>query len=58
MKDEVFSISVTLYVAIAVLIFSKSPVGSRSHCIILKSVPVFSEMPVFVSPFIEKRLRW
>jgi len=51
MEDEVFSISLTLYVAIAVLIFSKSPVTSCSHCVILKSVSAFSEMPVLVSVF-------
>ena len=56
MEDEFFSISVTLYVAIAMLIFSKSPVSSCSHCIILKSMSAFSEMPVLVSSFYREDL--
>lgn len=52
MEDEgFFSISVTLYGAIAMLTFSKSPVSSFSHCVILKSVSAFPEMPVLVSSF-------
>lgn len=51
MEDEVFFVSVTLYVAIAVLIFCKSLVSSCSHFIMLKSVSAFSEMPVLVFSF-------
>lgn len=56
MEDEFFFVSVTLYVAIAVLIFSKSLVSSCSHCIMLKSVSAFSEMPVPVSSFYREDL--
>lgn len=56
MEDEVFSVSVTLCVVIAMLIFSKSPVSSCSHCITLKSVSAFSEMPVLVSSFYREDL--
>lgn len=55
-EGEVFSISVTLYVARAMLIFSKSPVSSCSHCISLKSVFAFSEMLVLVSSFYREGL--
>lgn len=56
MEDELFSISLTLCVTAALLIFSKSPVSSCAHCITLKSVSAVSEMPVLVSSFYREGL--
>lgn len=56
MEDELFSISLTLCVTTALLIFSKSPASSCSHCITLKSVSAFSEMPVLVTSFYREGL--